>query len=108
MRSPTICWWRIDCGPKPLNLTDQALATGAKHDAMACATRRHAASRREDGVICVHIRLRETQQAEKVDSVTRSFAGDDDGLLVSLRSLRSSRGLGAGVRGGLRRRFVRC
>jgi hypothetical protein len=44
---------------------------------MACATRRHAASRREDGVMCVHIRLRETQQAEKVDSVTRSFAGDD-------------------------------
>jgi hypothetical protein len=28
--------------------------------------------------MCVHIRLRETQQAEKVDSVTRSFAGDDD------------------------------
>jgi hypothetical protein len=26
--------------------------------------------------MCVHIRLRETQQAEKVDSVTRSKAGD--------------------------------
>jgi len=28
--------------------------------------------------MCVHIRLRETQQAEKVDSVTRSKAGDDE------------------------------